>query len=133
MAVNDRVDVHVTKNGPLWLASLEGVAGGMSARSLKELHGDIAEGLPFLFSDREVPPAPVFHYTLPGVTEADLAAFAELQRRAAAIADDYTRTARARISQLHALGLSDADIGELLGLTKQRIQQIRTGAARQSA
>ena len=87
MAVNDRVDVHVTKNGPLWLASLECVAGGMSARSLKELHGDIAEGLPFLFSDHDVPPVPVFHYTLPGVTEADLAAFAALQRRAAAIAD----------------------------------------------
>ncbi len=36
---------------------------------------------------------------------------------------------------MHELGLSDGDIGELLGLTKQRIQQIRTNAndaARQS-
>ncbi len=135
MGAQDSVDVHVTKTGALWLATVHGVAGGMSARSLKELHGDIAEGLPFLFADRDRPPAPVFHYTLPGLTEDDLNAFAELQRRAAAIADDYTRTARARVDQLAGLGLSDPDIGELLGLSKQRIQQIRTSRSedRQSA
>ncbi|MET9065163.1 hypothetical protein ACWDR1_21470 [Streptosporangium sandarakinum] len=132
---DDSVDVHVTKNGTLWLATVDGVAGGMSARSLKELHADVAEGLPFLFGDRAEPPAPVFHYTLPGLTGEDLSAFAELQRRAAAIAEDYSRTARARVEHLSSLGLSDADIGELLGLTKQRIQQIRTSntEARQSA
>jgi hypothetical protein len=126
MTAPDGVDVHVTKTGTLWLATVDGVAGGMSARSLRELHGDVAEGLPFLFADREQPPAPIFHYTLPGLTTEDLSAFAELQRQAAAIADDYTRTARARVDQLAALNLSDSDIGELLGLSKQRIQQIRT-------
>ncbi|WP_329429273.1 hypothetical protein OG339_10755 [Streptosporangium sp. NBC_01495] len=135
MGAQDSVDVHVTKTGALWLATVHGVAGGMSARSLKELHGDIAEGLPFLFADRDRPPTPVFHYTLPGLTEDDLNDFAELQRRATAIADDYTRTARARVDQLATLGLSDPDIGELLGLSKQRIQQIRTSKSedRQSA
>lgn len=135
MIAQDSVDVHVTKTGTLWLATVDGVAGGMSARSLKELHGDVAEGLPFLFSDRDQPPAPVFHYTLPGLSEEDLSAFARLQRQAAAIAEDYTRTAKARVDQLSELGLSDPDIGELLGLTKQRIQQIRTSKSetRQSA
>ncbi|MEV6859433.1 hypothetical protein AB0M44_00300 [Streptosporangium subroseum] len=135
MAARDDVDVHVTKTGALWLATVHGVAGGMSARSLKELHGDVAEGLPFLFGDRDNPPTPVFHYTLPGLAEEDLSAFAKLQRQAAAIADDYTRTAKARVDQLAGHGLSDADIGELLGLSKQRIQQIRTSKSedRQSA
>ncbi|GAA0966725.1 hypothetical protein GCM10009555_009370 [Acrocarpospora macrocephala] len=129
------VDVHVSKTGSLWLAVLSGVAGGMSAHSLKELQADIAEGLPFLFGDRDQLPVPVFHYTLPGLTEEDLRAFARLQREAAAIAEDYSRTAKARVDQLAGLGLSDADIGELLGLTKQRIQQIRTNppVARRSA
>ncbi|MFC5831586.1 hypothetical protein [Nonomuraea insulae] len=131
----DRVDVHVTMAGNLWLAQVDGVAGGMSARTLKELHGDVTEGLPFLFGDSAQPPAPVFHYTLPGLSEQDLDDFAALQRQAAAIAEDYTRTLKKRVKHMHELGLSDGDIGELLGLTKQRIQQIRTNAndeARQS-
>ncbi len=49
--------------------------------------------------------------------------------------DDYTRTAKARVDQPAGLGLSDPGIGELLGLSKQRIQQIRTSRSedRQSA
>jgi hypothetical protein len=73
---------------------------------------------------------------LDGLSAQDLGSFAELQRRAAAIADDYTRTLKERVAQLHQQGLSDGDIGQLLGLTKQRIQQVRpkTGReARQSA
>ncbi|MGI5286963.1 hypothetical protein ACQEVF_26995 [Nonomuraea polychroma] len=128
MTAADRVDVHVTMAGNLWLAQVDGVAGGMSARTLKELQGDVAAGLPFLFADRAQPPTPVYHYTLPGLSEQDLDDFAALQRQAAAIAEDYTRTLKKRVKHMHELGLSDGDIGELLGLTKQRIQQIRTNA-----
>ncbi|MGN9784190.1 hypothetical protein ACTMTF_22335 [Nonomuraea sp. ZG12] len=135
MAANT-VDVRVTMAGKLWLAHIDGAAGGISAHSLKELYGDIAEALPFLFPDRDQPPTPVYHYFLDGLSAQDLNSFAELQRRAAAIADDYTRTLKERVAQLHQQGLSDGDIGQLLGLTKQRIQQVRpkTGReARQSA
>ncbi|MEV4084867.1 hypothetical protein AB0J43_31855, partial [Nonomuraea fuscirosea] len=31
---------------------------------------------------------------------------------------DYTRTLKKRVKHMHELGLSDGDIGELLGLTK---------------
>jgi len=58
MDTQDSVNVHVTKTGTLWLATVQGVAGGMSARSLKELHGDIAEGFPFLFAARAPDTAP---------------------------------------------------------------------------
>ncbi|GII97501.1 hypothetical protein [Sinosporangium siamense] len=129
MTVESTVDVHITRNGQLWLATVADVAGGMSGRSLKELHSEIADGLPFLFGDRDTTPMPVFHYALPGLTSEDLLAFADLQRRATAIAEDYTRTAKARVDHMHELGLTDSDIGELLGLSKQRIQQIRTGSA----
>jgi hypothetical protein len=135
MAANT-VDVRVTMAGKLWLAHIDGAAGGISAHSLKELYGDIAEALPFLFPDRDQPSTPVYHYSLDGLSAQDLDNFAELQRRAAAIADDYTRTLKERVAQLHRQGLSDGDIGQLLGLTKQRIQQVRpkTGReARQSA
>ncbi|MFI7126288.1 hypothetical protein ACIBQ1_11390 [Nonomuraea sp. NPDC050153] len=73
---------------------MDGMAGGMSARTLKELHGDVAEGLPFLFADRAQPPKPVFHYALPGLSEQDLDDFAALQRQAAAIARPRTRERR---------------------------------------
>ncbi len=131
MAANT-VDVRVTMAGKLWLAHMDGAAGGISAHSLKELYGDIAEALPFLFPDRDQPPTPVYHYSLDGLSAQDLDNFAELQRRAAAIADDYTRTLKERVAQLHQQGLSDGDIGQLLGLTKQRIQQVRPKAGREA-
>ncbi|MFC0863040.1 Scr1 family TA system antitoxin-like transcriptional regulator [Sphaerimonospora cavernae] len=103
--VRDGVDVHVTKAGTVWIATVDGVAGGISAHSVKELHNDVAVGLPFLFADYDRPPTPIYHYTLPGLSKEDLSAFAELQHRAVAITEDYGRTAKTRVEQLHGLGL----------------------------
>ncbi|MGC5011885.1 hypothetical protein ACLQ2R_14065 [Streptosporangium sp. DT93] len=69
MDTQDSIDVHITRTGTLWLATVHGVAGGISAPSLTELHGDIVAGLPFLFSDHDRPPVPVFHHTPPGLAK----------------------------------------------------------------
>jgi hypothetical protein len=119
MAANT-VDVRVTMAGKLWLAHMDGAAGGISAHTLKELYGDIAEALPFLSPDRDQPPTPVHHYSLDGLSGAGPRQLRRAPAPGAAIADDYTRTLKERVAQLHQQGLSDGDIGQLLGLTTTR-------------
>ena len=63
----EHVQVDVAREGDLWVARVDGVAGGLSASDLDTLQQDVVSALRFLFTPHV--PAPIYRYAPAGLAQ----------------------------------------------------------------
>lgn len=118
-------DAVVTRDGRWWMITVDALDAITQARSLREVP-EMAEGLVSALLD--IDPAKVtvsLSFALPPEVEADWSAAASLHAQAL---DAEERAAVLRRQAVRSLllntSLSQADAGAMLGLSKQRVQQL---------
>jgi hypothetical protein len=118
-------DAVVTREGRWWLITVEALDAVTQARSLREVP-EMAEGLVSALLDVEPSAVTVaLTFTLPPDVAADWNTAADLHQQAR---DAEERSAALRRQAVRTLladtSLSQADAGAMLGLSKQRVQQL---------
>lgn len=126
-----RVTLNVTKEGCYWVGVPDGYPGSCIGRSIMELIQEAQAILPFMASERDGIPAPdvVIDYMftdVPAELSDDIHRYRELltQRRELdhTLNDLAVRTVKALRS---VAGLTDEDSAAVLGISRQRVNQLR--------
>jgi len=129
--VSVRVSLNVTREGRYWVGVPDGYPGSCMGRSIMELMQEAEAILPFMASGADGVPAPdvVVDYMftdVPVELSADIHRYRELatQRREIdkALNDLAARTVKALRS---VAGLTDEDSAAVLGISRQRVNQLR--------
>lgn len=126
-----RVTLKVTREGHYWVGVPDGYPGSCMGRSVMELMQEAQAIMPFMASGSDGVPVPdvVIDYMftdVPVELSEDIHRYRELltQRRELdqALNDLATRTVKALRS---AVGLTDEDSAAVLGISRQRVNQLR--------
>jgi predicted RNase H-like HicB family nuclease len=111
-----------------WLARVPSVPGCHThGRSLRQAKNRIREALSLWVDDADQAEL-TFRYRLPSATQSELRRFRIARERATAVQREARLATYRAVRYLDGeLGLSVRDIGELLGLSHQRVQQLLAG------
>jgi DNA-directed RNA polymerase specialized sigma24 family protein len=129
--VSVRVTLNVTREGRYWVGIPDGYPGSCMGRSIMELMQEAQAILPFMASGSDGAPVPdvVIDYMLTDVPvelSDDIHRYRQLltQRRELdqALNDLAARTVKALRS---VAGLTDEDSAAVLGISRQRVNQLR--------
>lgn len=129
-----RVTATATRSGGWWAVQVTEVPGAFTqARRLEQIPAMAADAVEMLTGERveEVEVVPI----LPAAERERVEEWRTISTQAVEIAERAARESRALVAQLRAQGLSVRDVGELLGVSSQRVSQLapaRPGAAQRT-
>lgn len=113
-----------------WTAEVKGLKGCITqGRTIEQVRGRMREALQAWFDlAKPFPGRLIDEVALPAPTRRKIAAFLTARERAAKANEGLSASSREAVRELVDQGLSLRDTGELLGLTRQRAQQLlKTG------
>lgn len=124
-----RVTATATRSGGWWAVEVPEVPGAFTqARRLTQIPAMAADAVEMLTGEHvEVEVVPI----LPTAERQHLEEWRKVSRQAAELTGQAARDSRALVAQLRAEGLSVRDIGELLGVSSQRVSQLAPTARAQ--
>ena len=122
-----RVTATATRSGGWWAVEVPEVPGAFSqARRLEQIPAMAADAVEMLTGELvDVEVVPI----LPAAERQRIAEWRTISTQAAELAERAARESRALVAQLRAEGLSVRDVGELLGVSSQRVSQLAPAAA----
>ena len=113
-----------------WVAEVKGLKGCLThGRTIEQVRERMREALQAWFNlPKPFAGKLIDEIALPAPTRRKIAAFLRARERAAKANEGLSTSSRAAVRDLVEQGLSLRDAGELLGLTRQRAQQLlKTG------
>lgn len=115
----------VTREGKWWVAEVEPLGYATQARRLTEIPGQVADLIETLTgaTTEDV----TIEIRLPANVQAHLEEASRLREQAARSQHDAARHAREAVKLLAGEGLTVRDIGAALGISHQRVQQLKAG------
>jgi len=119
-----RYTAIATRSGGWWAVEVPEVPGVFTqARRLAQIPAMAADAVEMLTGERvEVDVIPSLPPDL--IDQQRIQQWQEESRQAAELADKASKDSRDLVAQLRAAGLSVRDIGEILGLSSQRVSQL---------
>lgn len=118
--------VHtVTIENGRWRARTPEVGGAISAPTLARMQAAVAESTAFLYGDDE-PYEIVYVYDLPAQLAPSLGEYRKTRAEAEERQAEAQRLARKVAAELTAARITERDAAEVMGLSKQRIHQLKT-------
>ena len=127
-----RVTATATRSGGWWAVEVPDVPGAFTqARRLEQIPAMAADAVEMLTGERvdEVEVVPI----LPDAERERVEEWRTISTQAAELAERAARESRALVAQLRAEGLSVRDVGELLGVSSQRVSQLAPAASKPAA
>ena len=118
--------VTVSREEPWWVAVVAGLPGGATeSRRLDQLEVEVRDLIAGLTDTREDEVDLEWSYALPATLERSVCEFVEARSRRQAAERDYAAAQERAVGALTAAHVSVRDAAELLGLSYQRVSQIR--------
>lgn len=118
--------VTVSREEPWWVAIVEGLAGGATeARRLDHLEVEVRDLISGLTDAAEDSFDLEWNYALSPELERPVRQFLKARARRQAAEQDYTEAQERAVGALTSAHVSVRDAAELLGLSYQRVAQIR--------
>jgi hypothetical protein len=118
-----RLEHTVTLENGRWRARTPDVAGAISAPTLARMRAAVEESTAFIYGDE--PYEIVYIYDLPFEVTPSLAAYHATRAEAEERQAEAQRLARQVAAELTAAKITERDAAELMGLSKQRIHQLK--------
>jgi len=126
-----RVTVKVTKEGRYWVGVPDGFPGSCMGRSVTELIQEAQAIMPFMASGPDGTPVPdvVVDYMFTGVPielSDDIDRYRELVTQRKELDRAVNELAARTVKRLRSVvGLTDEDSAAMLGISRQRVNQLR--------
>ena len=126
-----RITLEVTKEGRYWVGVPDGYPGSCMGRSIMELMQEAQAVLPFMASGPDGVPAPdiVIDYRFNGVPvelSHDIHRYRELVMQRKELDRTLNELAARTVKRLRSVtGLTDEDSAAMLGISRQRVNQLR--------
>jgi hypothetical protein len=121
-----RYTVTVSREEPWWVAVVGGLAGGATeVRRLNQLETEVRDLIGGLTDSSEDAFELDWNYDLPPELAGPVGQFIEARTRRQAAEHDYATAQERAVDALLAAHVSVRDAAELLGLSYQRVAQIR--------
>jgi hypothetical protein len=118
--------VTVSREEPWWVAVVAGLPGGATeSRRLDRLEIEVRDLIAGLTDTSEDAFDLEWNYALPTALERPVCEFVEARSRRQAAERDYAAAQQRAVDALTAAHVSVRDAAELLGLSYQRVSQIR--------
>jgi hypothetical protein len=122
--------VTVSREDPWWVAVVAGLPGGATeARRLNQLENEVRDLIAGLTDSSEDAFELDWSYDLPPELAQPVRQFVEARTRRQAAEHDYAAAQEQAVDALTAAHVSVRDAAELLGLSYQRVAQIRPQSA----
>lgn len=119
------ITVTVRREDGWWTARGEAIRGGFEAKTLSQLMSEVEHLLPMLF-DAEPDDLDVrYEYELPDSLSELVGRVSELREQMDAYAAGYRDALRASVTELARLNVSERDTAVVVGVSPQRVHQIR--------
>jgi hypothetical protein len=129
-----KVTLQVVRDGRNWVGLPDGYPGSCTGRSIMELMQEAQAILPYMVSGpdgvpvRDIVVDCVFT-SIPAELQADVQHYQELARQRQDLDRQLNDLGARTVRQLRSTaGLTDADSAALLGISRQRVNQLRTAS-----
>jgi hypothetical protein len=117
------IEFRITITDGYWTAWTDEIAGGLPAESLAELKADVQKVSSALWPDQEL--VINYNYDIGGELGARLTAYLTAKNAAEQAQANAAEAARQAVRALTS-AISERDAGELMGLSRQRVHQLKT-------